>query len=169
MGIRLRIAVIISLTSLAISRADIVDVFGGTHANWPSGWTSLGLNDGDDGITTSTSLEIRGDATHPAVAYAQDNNFVYFRLQLGAATLDTAVNGSYLIYVDRVGSGNDDGRPDFAFAWDAKSNDNLNHGLEMTKYLSGSGTWGSLRMSDMHMHYDVNFLQHLSDPELNPI
>ncbi len=103
------------------SRADVVDVFGGTYASWPSVWTSLGLDDGDDGIAT-TSLEIRGNPTYPAAAYSQDNNYIYFRLQLEAATLDTAVNGSYLVYVDRVGSGNADAAG-FCVAWDAKSNE----------------------------------------------
>ena len=137
------------MLGVLLSRADVVNVFGGTYASWPSVWTSLGLDDGDDGIAT-TSLEIRGDATHPAAAHAQDNNYICFRVQLEAATFNTAtVNGSYLVYVDHVGSGNENGRPDFAFAWDAMSNNNNTHGLEMTEYDTAGTTWGSLYMDDV--------------------
>jgi hypothetical protein len=149
MGIKFWFAVIMGITSAMTTRGDIVNVFGGTYSSWPAAWTSLGINDGDDSITTR-ELEIMGDTFHPAVQYAQDNSYIYFRLQLGTDTFNTGtVNGSYLIYVDRLGAGNEDGRPNFAIAWDAKSNDNANHGLEMTRYLTGAGTWGTLRMQDV--------------------
>lgn len=149
----IRVASALIASSVLVSQADEVAVFGGTYSSWPSYWTSLGLDDSDDGISTA-ALEIRGNATYPATSYAQDQNYIYFRLQLEAATFNTTtVNGSYLVYVDRVGSGYEDGRADFAFAWDASNESNetsrAKHGLEMMEYASGTGTWGNLRMNDV--------------------
>jgi hypothetical protein len=90
-------------------------------------------------------VDIIGNSPYAALQYAQDSSYIYFKLQINDANIVTSPNAAYMIYLDRVGSG---GTVDYAFAWDAKSNDITQHGVEMMKYASGT-TWGTLKMTDV--------------------
>lgn len=115
----------------------------GTYNSWPSSWKALsGVNDPiDTGI--SAENDIVGDASNPAGFYASDSNYVYFRMQVYTPTYSTTIfQDAHYVMIDIVGAqlnqaaktlntAADDHLPDYAFAWDSKSNDSTAHGLEM--------------------------------------
>lgn len=70
-------------------RAAVTNLFGGAYTSWPSVWTSLDLNDPDDGLSNDY-VEIVGDATDPAAFWARDASYLYFRLRLDVGTFDTS-------------------------------------------------------------------------------
>jgi hypothetical protein len=137
------------------ARAGTVAQFGGTYNNWPSVWTALaGLNDAGGDVSRSSADFYSG--TGSTAYYAQDSGFIYFRVRInysGAIVVGT-LSDSYFVFLDRQNwssGGTNDGYPDFGFVWDAKSNNNNNHGLEMAVRNTGFGTnlWSDLRMADV--------------------
>jgi hypothetical protein len=121
---------------------DIIGVWPTASPSWQGANTDV--------ADSANAFDIVGNSSYPALQYALDGNYIYFRMQINSSDIGSSPNGSYLIYVDRVGwtSSGNPGTPDFAFAWDAKSNDKTKHGLEMTRYGSGT-TWGTLGMDDI--------------------
>jgi len=148
--------VVCLLFTLASTQAGLFTPVIGTWPNNSISWQGANTDQigaETDGQGGDATFDIVGDGTHAALQYGQDNNYAYFRLQIGHANImSTSLNGSYMIYVDRLGwqASTTPGTPDFAFAWDSKSNDVTKHGLEMMKYgtLSG-GTWGNTKMDDV--------------------
>lgn len=137
---------ILAMTCLVVgsgdARAAVTIPVIGNNASWPSMWTSIGAGDGiDSGVTGARDLVGQ-------LQYAQDNEYIYFRMQLNTPSLTSTENASYLIYIDRLGVGTA-GIPDFGFAWDSKSNDPAKHGLEMGRWSSGGTTWGGVIMDDV--------------------
>jgi hypothetical protein len=118
------------------------------HIGNYSGWGSVhwnvieGLDDTDDGV--AEQLEFVGDSSSRGAYWGIDNKYVYFRMRLD---IDSAPSFSdaHLVLFDVVG----DATPDYAFAWDSKSNDENGHGLEMTILDSSDGTWGGTKMNDI--------------------
>jgi hypothetical protein len=156
--LRVYIAVCFLIT-LASSQAGMLYPVG-SSTSWPSSITWSGANTDPigqelDGQGSQAVSDIVGNSTYPALQYGQDNNYVYFRLQIGQADITDTPNASYMIYVDRLGWQASPpavgGTPDFAFGWDAKSKNNSTHGLEMMNYggPSGGSTWGALTMNDV--------------------
>jgi hypothetical protein len=121
---------------------DIIGVWPTSSPSWQGANT--------DAADSANAFDIVGSSSYPALQYALDGNYIYFRMQINSANIGTSPSGSYMIYIDRDGwtGGSNPGTPDFAFAWDAKSNDKTKHGLEMTRYGSGT-TWGTLSMDDI--------------------
>jgi hypothetical protein len=149
---------ILTLTGVLLAgtaAAGTVAQFGGTYNYWPTVWTSLiALNDPSGDISRNSSDFYSGSGS--TAYYAQDSGYLYFRARInytGAISAGT-LSDSYFIFVDRQNwssGGTSDGFPDFGFVWDAKSNNNNNHGLEMAVHNTGLGAnlWSDLRMADV--------------------
>jgi hypothetical protein len=130
------------------------------YSNWPTTWSSLGSKLYDP-IESSPDiadhLDFVGDATNPGAYWAQDNNYIYFRVRVDVGTVVTDLtnpddNGNTFgdtvhVLVDQYGVGGAN-LPDFGFSWDSKEA-YAKHGLEMTKYLSSDTTWGTVKMTDV--------------------
>ena len=123
-------------------------MYGGEYTNWPSTWTAMtNLNDPDDGL--GEDLDIVGDATDPAGYWRQDENYVYFRMRIdNSAGVSNVPNASYFVMIRPEGQTNI-----WALAWDAKSANNANHGLEMQVSTGGNAvvgtSWGATRFDDV--------------------
>jgi hypothetical protein len=127
------------------AHAAVTNVIGdGAFWNTVPSWQTLSLDDPDDGVIGSR--DIVGNATFPAIQYAQTSSYIYFRMQIDSTTIPT--NSSYMIYIDKVGVGTAN-VPDFAFAWDCQSADITKHGLEMTILSTSGTTWGDITMDDI--------------------
>jgi hypothetical protein len=132
------------LASAAPCRATTID-WVGTYTNWATTWTPINsLNDPTD--QTNDSIDFVGDTTDPVAAYAVNADYYMFRMQIALDTFPTTTppNNSYFIMIDLPGAT----APDYAIAWDAKSNDNTRHGMEMLQYNTGS-TWDDLKSEDL--------------------
>lgn len=123
-----------------------------TLADWPTTWTALpSLNDSVNGSVLGR-LDFVGDASDPGAYWAADSSFFYIRMRMNVSTVPSVNTyaDTVFIYVDRVGWGNEDGRPDYAFAWDSKSTNKTEHGLELqVPPTSKPETWADLNMSDI--------------------
>lgn len=123
-------------------------MYGGEYTNWPSTWTAMtNLNDPDDGL--SEDLDIVGDATDPAAYWRQDENYVYFRMRIdNSAGVSNVPNASYFVMIRPQGT-----TTVWAIAWDAKSANNANHGLEMLVSTGGNAvvgtSWDATRFDDL--------------------
>jgi hypothetical protein len=133
----------------------LVAQYGGSYENWPTAWTSLGLNDPDDGL--NEYVDIVGDAIDPAAFWAVGNGYVHFRIRLDTGTFNAtaaAARNTWLVMVDAanyvypLGSAN---RPDYAFVFDLKGEQSQpgNHGLEMTHVDVTGSKWSDTRFGDM--------------------
>ncbi|MCC7299928.1 MAG: hypothetical protein IT583_02485 [Verrucomicrobia bacterium] len=129
----------------------------GTYTNWTTSWTALtGQNDANNGLT-KTQLDFVGDANNAGAYWADNGTYVFFRFRVQVGTVNsTTFRDSHFLLIDLnnylYGSGfgtNIVGRPDFAFSWDSKSNDNTSHGLEMQVFNSGANTWNGINMADI--------------------
>jgi hypothetical protein len=135
-------------TSLATTNEVI-----GSYSNWPTTWHPLNtLNDTNDGI--SAQLDFVGSTTNPAAFYVSTNGYVFFRQRMQAGTAP-AFSGANFVLINLIGTnygmsaGADDGKPDYGFAWDSKSNNNNTHGLEMQVRSSIGATWATTSMTDI--------------------
>ncbi|MCP5522184.1 MAG: hypothetical protein H7A46_11630 [Verrucomicrobiales bacterium] len=127
---------------------------------WPVTWTPIpSLNDPVD-KAAGDGLDFVGSSTYPGAYYAADSSYFFFRAR---------VNGDHdlwhdavllLLTLDTVGA---NPVPNYAFAWDSKSNDNDNHGLELMVLDSAGATWASTRMDDI----DGNNAKKISPPDFN--
>ena len=77
---------------------DVIGTWPTANPNWQGANTDLLTGD-----SMTSEFNIVGNETYSALRYASDSSFVYFRLQLGNANITTSPNGSYLIYIDRLG------------------------------------------------------------------
>lgn len=132
------------LTSAISTQATVIQHIGDwTEVEWGTvTWNAIsGLDDPDDG--EAEQLDFVGNSATPGAYWGIDNNYVYFRMRLAAAT--SSFSDAHLVLFDVVG----DEMPDYAFAWDSNSNDPIKHGLEMSILDSSSGTWGGTKMDDI--------------------
>ena len=124
------------------------NMVGGEYADWPSTWTAItNLNDPDDGL--GEDLDIVGDASDPAGYWRQDENYVYFRMRIdNSAGVSNVPNASYFVMIRPGETSNI-----WGLAWDAKSDNNNNHGLEMVVSTGGNAvvgtSWGATRVEDV--------------------
>lgn len=128
--------------------------FGGSYSGWPGSWTGLLTDSANDLGVANLDLVGMNDVSTPgyAVSWSQDQNYVYFRLQLRANDIAPGIfnNDAVMIYVNNAG----DSKPDWGFAWDhhleSNGSSSSGHGVELLRYASGgSSTWENVRMTDV--------------------
>lgn len=141
------------------SRAATNDVIG-SYSNWPTTWIPLnGLNDANNGLG-KTQLDFVGDTTNPSGFYASTNDYVFFRQRIQVnSTNQTTFNDAHFVMINLIGSnyisgslqaGADDGKPDYAFAWDSFNNVTpSSHGLEMQVRGTVGTRWNNTSMLDI--------------------
>jgi len=150
----------------------VVQHFGTGHT-WPADgeWVAVSsLNDGTDLVAGKGYLDFVGDATDPCFYRAFKDvggkKYIYFRVRVkysgavvyGGAPFDSA-NIMVLVKYNTPG----DNYPDYAFTWDAKSNDISKHGLEMQVRGSTGIKWSNIQMDDA----DTNPNTKTSPPDFN--
>ena len=117
----------------------------GTYANWATNWVAIsGGTDADDGLTETADYV--GNAASPGLYCANNGSYVMFRMRVDADTFTTS-SDAYILLFDIAGYGVTG--IDYAFAWDAKSNDNSKHGLEMCIAGVNGPTWGAAQVDDI--------------------
>lgn len=136
---------------ISAAQATIIQQIG-NYGGWGAvQWQPLaGLNDIDNG--TAEQLDFVGGGNNPGGYWSIDDSYVYFRMRLDVDTVtSTTFRDAHFVLIDAIGSGVEDGRPDYGFAWDSKSNDPASHGLEMQilNTFTPGGTWDSIRMDDL--------------------
>lgn len=139
----------------------------GTNA-WPEFWTPVpSLNDGGDaGI--KGKLDFVGDAQNPGFYMAESASYLFFRMRVAVASAPLGTfTDAHMVLIDVVGWNypgiGQEGKPDFAFSWDSKSNDSTAHGLEFQIPSTLGGTWGGIRMADA----DDSSSQKKAPPDIN--
>ena len=157
------------------------------HVGSYNGWDSVtwnpivALNDPDDGA--ATELDFVGDSSNPGAYWADNGTYVFFRVRLNTPTGAAGTfSGAHLILLDvdnylyGTGFGTDiAGSPDYAFAWDSKSNDPTAHGLEMSVLSDRGATWKTTRMDDIDgdagkkLVNDINGLGRTTDGYLRTV
>lgn len=133
----------------------------GTYANWPTNWVAMNaLNDIDNGLEKDR-LDFVGATGNPGAYYGFNSTYVFFRQRVDVDTvLSVSVfQDALLVLIDLVGQDyntttktlqtGSDGYPDYGFAWDSKSTDNIRHGLEMMVRSSVSTYWNGVDMDDI--------------------
>ncbi len=143
--------------------ADIINQYGGAYGDWPTTtWEPIpGINDPDDGV--AEQLDFVGDASNGGGFFAYNANYLFFRMRVDEGTV---VAGTYhdtlMILVDQTGKGTA-GLPDYGFAWDSKSNDNTNHGMELMVLDVSGPSWSATRMDDI----DGNNAKKIAPPDFS--
>lgn len=117
----------------------------GTNANWASTWTSLGGYDAHNAGVTE-SMDFVGDANNPGLYYANNGSYVMFRMRVDISPYELEY-GTHALLIDVANYGVTG--IDYAFAWDSKSGNNANHGLEMCVGMTNGPTWGQSRVHDI--------------------
>lgn len=146
--------------------AAIVDAYGGTYANWPDGnWVAVpglevdntsDISNPDPSIRVD-QVDIVGTAPYPAVYYAYDADYAYFRVRVDVDYVDTGsiygtFNDTIAVIID---GGSDEGEPDglfdYAIAWDTNGIPHEDHGLEMAIRPDGPmpSTWSAVQLDDV--------------------
>lgn len=118
----------------------------GTYTNWATTWQTLPSGIEANNGLSNPSFEFVGDLTNPGLYWANNNEYIFFRMRVDADTFTTA-SGAHILLIDIVGQGNTG--IDYGFAWDSKSNDNTKHGLEMQIPGVNGPTWGASGMNDI--------------------
>lgn len=130
---------------------------GGPVTGWDTGTDSIAwkavssLNDGVDG---GGKLDFVGDVSNSGFFLAENASFLFFRTRVNVASAPTGTfTDAHLILIDVVGWNyptiGQTTKPDFAFAWDSKSNDPTKHGLEMQIPSTLGVNWADIRMADI--------------------
>lgn len=140
----------------------------GTNA-WPSTWVSIAsLNDGAD-TGLAGKVDFVGDVQNPGFFVAESPTYLFFRMRVNTANAPLGTfTDAHMVLIDVVGwnypGTGQEGAPDYALAWDSKSNDPAQHGLEMQIAASTNGpTWGDVRMGDL----DNSAGKKVSPPDIN--
>jgi len=116
---------------------------------WPAdnAWQALSaLNDANNGA--NQRFDFVGDTSNPCGYWAQNSSYVFFRMRVQTNSVSATTHnglGTLWVYIDT----NSDNIADCSFAWDKKSNDDANHGLEGQKLKNSGGTWNTLEMKDL--------------------
>lgn len=121
-------------------------VFWKTGSGTDIDWSPLGVNDVANDYTANDAYDFVGSASSPGLYWAKQNDYVFFRMLVDAGTAPNPWTGTHFLLIDLVDQGNDG--IDYGFAWDAKSDDNAKHGLEMIVFSTGT-TWSTARMDDL--------------------
>ncbi len=127
---------------------------GSGFSGWPTNWVAVpSLNDpkGD----AIDRLDFVGDSFNPGAYWSSDSNYFFIRMRVAVSNVtSTTFRDSHWIYIDRVGYTNGaaaPGMPDYALAWDTKSNDPSKHGLELITgtNLSATTYWSQMSLNDI--------------------
>jgi uncharacterized repeat protein (TIGR01451 family) len=138
------LVVILGLISGIGLRAGTIDQVG-TYGGWPAAWTPLAnLDDPNDGLTTH--LDFVGDATDRGVYWAQDANYIYFRVRVQEGTVISGTFTDTLLVMIDV---DNDDEPDFAFVWDTRQSPAEKHSLEMTVFVGTNASWSNVAFDDV--------------------
>lgn len=140
----------------------------GTNA-WPTTWVPIAsLNDGAD-TGLAGKVDFVGDAQNPGFFVAESPTYLFFRMRVNTASAPLGTfTDAHKVLIDVVGwnypGTGQEGYPDYALAWDSKSNDPTQHGLEMQIAAATTGpTWGDVKMGDL----DSSPGQKKSPPDIN--
>ncbi len=139
-------------------RATTIDHVG-SGLNWLVPWQAI--QDLDDPKETGMTGEFDfvGDAQDAGAYWASTEDYFFFRMRLaysGTVALGT-IQGAHLLMIDlagydyptTAGSNTNGTLPDFAIAWDSKSNNPATHGLEMCVLNTRANTWNGINMKDL--------------------
>jgi hypothetical protein len=137
------------------------------YGSWGSVvWNSLPVYDVATEFTggINEQRDIVGDAPNPGGYWGANEGYVFIRMRLDADFSGNIANLSdfqdaHMVLIDVVGQhfdtgvlslvSGDDQYPDYAFAWDSKSNIVDSHGLEMTRRDTIGTNWGGNTMYDV--------------------
>lgn len=123
-------------------------------SGWPTNWVAMpSLNDpkGD----AVDRLDFVGDSMNPGAYWSANSNFFFVRMRVAVSNVaSTTFRDSLFVYIDRMGFTNGNsvaGAPDYALAWDSKSNDTAKHGLELMTgtNLSTTTYWSQMALDDI--------------------
>jgi hypothetical protein len=122
----------------------------GHYTGWPTDaeWLKVpSLDDGDDGLVRD-HLDFVGNTAYPGFYKANMNSgYIFFRIRVdfdGPVTIDT-FSDSVIVVIDY----NSDGTEDYGFAWDSKSGNNAQHGLELQIKDLKNDNWAATRLADL--------------------
>ncbi|HNX35955.1 MAG TPA: hypothetical protein PKM57_15100 [Kiritimatiellia bacterium] len=141
---------------------------GSGFTGWPTNWVAMpSLNDpkGD----AIARLDFVGDSFNPGAYWSANSNYFFVRMRMAVSNvIDTTYRDSIFIYIDRVGFTNGNstaGNPDYALAWDSKSNHTAKHGLELMTgtNLSAVTDWRKMALDDI----DASSSQKIAPPDFN--
>lgn len=129
----------------------------GTYTNWTTSWTALaGLN---DPAGTLDEHDFVGNASNAGAYWADNGTYVFFRFRVNVATVtSTTFRDAHFVMINIAnynvantgqGSNTNGVLPDYAFAWDSKSNDPLKHGLEMMILSRRDNFWNGINFNDI--------------------
>jgi hypothetical protein len=138
----------------------------GSYSNWTTTWQPLASGNDDNNAGVNDTLDFVGDIINPGLYWAENYDYVFFRMRVDAETFTTA-SGAHILLIDIEGQGVTG--IDYGFAWDSKSNDNTRHGLEMSIAAVNGPTWGLSQLDDMDgsngqkLVNDINGVGRVSD------
>ncbi|MBT3278028.1 MAG: PEP-CTERM sorting domain-containing protein [Phycisphaerales bacterium] len=133
---------------------------GDPTGGWTTDWKPImGINDGDDGQTAN--LDFVGDSDDWGGYWDSTETHVFFRMRVDAD--DVATNepsGAHIVAINVLDQDMDpatkhlvdgtDGKADYGFAWDSKSNSISSHGLEMMVRTADNGpAWSQYKFDDI--------------------
>lgn len=169
-------AVVLLLAFVSTGSATITTWYGpaggpGGTEDWPTAWTAIPSLNSPVNSGVSGELDFVGDAQNSGFFMAEDAAFLFFRMRVNIATVSgSTFSGAHLVLIDVVGWNypvtGSDSKPDFALAWDSKSNDPDNHGLEMQipdSVNASASVWKDIRMDDI----DGNNAKKIAPPDIN--
>jgi hypothetical protein len=110
-----------------------------------------------------------GDSLNPGAYWSSDAHYVFIRMRVAVSNVTSSTfRDSHWIYIDRVDFTNGAAAanmPDYAIAWDSKSNDPTKHGLELMTgtNLSATTYWSQMSLTDI----DGNANTKTAPPDFN--
>ena len=125
-------------------------------SGWPTNWVSIpSLNDPKELSAANARLDFVGDNFNPGAYWSADTNYFFIRMRVAVSNVTSSTfRDSLFVYIDRMGYTNGNsaaGAPDYALAWDAKSNDVTKHGLELMTgtNLTATTYWSQMALDDI--------------------
>ncbi len=121
-------------------------------------WKALYGNDEPNDGLANVEIDFVGNSNSPGLYWADDGTYVFFRFRVAAATADASkFTDAHHVLIDVVGyeygrgfvSDETEKLPDYSIAWDSKSNQPDDHGLEMTHISVKGSLWNGINMDDL--------------------
>lgn len=141
-----------------------------TFSGWPTNWVAISsLNDPKELSVANARLDFVGDDQNPGAYWSSRGEYFFIRMRVAVSNVtSTTFRDSHWIYIDRVGFTNGAAAanmPDYAIAWDSKSNDPTKHGLELMTgtNLSATTYWSQMSLNDI----DGNANTKTAPPDFN--
>lgn len=138
--------------TLIAVRAVTVDHVG-SGLDWTVPWQAIRNLDDPKDTGLDGRYDFAGDLQDVGACWASTENHFFFQMRLaysGTVSLGS-ISGAHLLMIDLAGYNDPPtgALPDFAIAWDSKSNDPAKHGLEMCVLNTQSNTWNGINMKDL--------------------